>query len=52
VEVVAAVFKQHISWTDHVDKEEVLQRVKGGGGEKISCVKKTKKGKRVGSHLE
>jgi len=23
------VFKPHISWTDHVDNEEVLQRVKG-----------------------
>jgi hypothetical protein len=29
VEVVAACFKHHISWTDRVDNEEMLQRVKG-----------------------
>jgi len=49
VEVVAAVFKQHTSWTEHVDNEEVLQRFKGG--KKYPAYKKRRKAKWVGHAL-
>jgi hypothetical protein len=43
------VFKQHISWTDHVDNEEVLQKV--NGGKKYLAYKKRRKANWVGHAL-